>query len=344
MDRRVTFTIAGAILMIVLVGFIQARADDLIGVEPLVEPPRPVELDKAEYDRKLLQLANRPETGAETASVPSPWPVSAVYPNAGAILPFHRIVAYYGNLSSTRMGVLGEYAPDVMLEKLKTEVQRWEEADPTTPVMPAIDYIAVVAQRGAGDDGKYRLRMSDGEIEKALALAKRAKGIVILEVQPGLANLMGEIRALEKFLSMPQVHLAIDPEFAMVKSGRRPGTVVGTVDAKDINAAAEYLAGLVREHTLPPKILVVHRYTRPMVTNASKIVPLAEVQIVVDMDGWGPPSQKFASYEAYVAAEPVQFTGFKLFYKNDIRHPGSRLLTPAEILTLIPRPSFIQYQ
>ena len=30
------------------------------------------------------------------------------YPNPGALLPFHRIVAYYGNFYSTHMGVLGE--------------------------------------------------------------------------------------------------------------------------------------------------------------------------------------------------------------------------------------------
>jgi len=94
----------------------------------------------------------------------------------------------------------------------------------------------------------------------------------------------------------------------------------------------------------PPKVLIVHRYTRPMVTNADDIAPLPEVQIVMDMDGWGPPSQKYATYNAYIYPEPVQFTGFKLFYRNDVLRPGSWLLTPEEILELTPQPSFIQYQ
>jgi hypothetical protein len=64
----------------------------------------------------------------------------------------------------------------------------------------------------------------------------------------------------------------------------------------------------------------------------------------MDMDGWGPPPQKYASYESYIVSEPVQFTGFKLFYKNDVRQPGTRLLTPEEILALKPKPVFIQYQ
>lgn len=309
--------------------------------------PKPT-LDKAEYDRRLLQLAHVRPVEATTApeggqEKPRLWPVKAAYPEYGAILPFKRIVAYYGNFYSKGMGVLGEYPEEEMLAKLKAEAGAWEAADPTMPVLPAIDFIAVTAQRDAGDDGKYRIRMPDSQIDKALAIAAKVDGIVILEVQAGTADLMTEIRALEPYLGKPQVHLAIDPEFAM-KSGARPGSVVGTVDAADVNAAAAYLAELVRKNGLPPKVLIVHRYTRAMVTHATQIVPLPEVQIVMDMDGWGPPAKKFSTYDAYIEPEPVQFTGFKLFYKNDIKRPGSRLLTPAEVLELAPQPSFIQYQ
>ena len=94
----------------------------------------------------------------------------------------------------------------------------------------------------------------------------------------------------------------------------------------------------------PPKVLIVHRYTSAMVTNATSITPLPDVQIVIDMDGWGPPDRKYSTYNGWIASQPVQFTGFKLFYKNDIKRAGSRLLTPAEVLKLTPQPSFIQYQ
>ena len=101
---------------------------------------------------------------------------------------------------------------------------------------------------------------------------------------------------------------------------------VGTVDASEVNAAIEYLSGLVRDHGLPPKVLVVHRYTMAMVTNAAKIAPSPEVQVVMDMDGWGPPDRKYATYRHWIQGEPVQYTGFKLFYKNDVWQPGTRLL------------------
>ncbi|MFA5853480.1 MAG: hypothetical protein WC866_00175 [Patescibacteria group bacterium] len=299
-------------------------------------------IDVADYDRRLRRLAHVPETATNTDGLK--WPVKAAYPEVGAILPFKRIVAYYGNFYAKGMGVLGEYPEAVMLEKFKKEIAAWEAADPETPVLPAIDYIAIVAQAGAGKDGKYRARMPHDQIDKALAVAEKVNGIVILEVQAGLSDVMTEIKSLEPYLVKPNVHLAIDPEFAMLRRKTRPGLMVGTVDAWEVNAAAEYLAELVRANALPPKVLVVHRYTKPMLTNATKIVPLPEVQILIDMDGWGGMSNKISSYEAYVKSEPVQFTGFKLFYKNDVKWQGSRMLTPKEILDLTPSPSFIQYQ
>jgi hypothetical protein len=148
---------------------------------------------------------------------------------------------------------------------------------------------------------------------------------------------------LEKYLAMPQVHLGIDPEFYM-RGGRRPGEYMGTMDAADANWAAEYLAKLVRDHGLPPKILVIHRFTEGMLTNYQDIRPLPEVQVVIEMDGWGEPAKKANTYARVITPEPVQFSGFKLFYKNDLRAPSTRLMTPREVLDLMPSPIYVQYQ
>lgn len=329
-------------------------------LQPKEVPKEPVKvLDFADYDLRMLRLALASSTaifevktassttGTATSTAPkkvSLWPAKAVYPNVDAILPFKRVVAYYGNFLSTRMGVLGEYPPEEMLAKLRTEVKKWEAADPTTPVMPAMDYIAVTAQAAAGVDGKYRARMSDAQIDKAIDLAGQVNGIVILEIQAGLSDLQSEIPELEKYLKMPQVHLALDPEFYMKKSGIAPGKVIGTMDASDVNYAANYLADLVRANNLPPKILIIHRFTSAMLTNSKAIKPLPEVQIIEDMDGWGSPARKNNTYSKIVAAEPIQFTGFKLFYKNDILSPSPRMMSYDEVMNLKPRPVFIQYQ
>jgi hypothetical protein len=99
------------------------------------------------------------------------------------------------------------------------------------------------------------------------------------------------------------------------------------------------LAKIVKENNLTPKILVIHRFTQKMVTNYKLIKLLPETQIVMDMDGFGAKANKINTYKQYVYKEPVQFTGFKLFYKND-----RILLTPEELLKLTPIPSYIQYQ
>lgn len=326
-------------------------------------------LDKLAYDKKLNEIANNPpdpvvyntvktiekdKNGKSITKIskvlasPQPvvnhlWPVKTAYPNDGALLPFNRIVAYYGNLYSTKMGVLGEYKEEEMLQKLRNEVKKWSDADPSTPVIPALHYIVVVAQGSAGKDGKYRFRMPDTEIDKVLAMAAKINAIVFLDVQVGFSNIETEIPLLEKYLKLPNVHLGIDPEFSM-KSGIRPGKVVGTVDATDINFATNYLDNLVRENNLTPKILIIHRYTQKMVTNYKQIKTSPEVQIVMNMDGWGGEAKKINTYKQFVYKEPVQFTGFKLFYKNDILEKGTSLMTPSTLLKLNPIPIYIQYQ
>ena len=315
-----------------------------------------VVLDRAAYDRQMLKIANNPPVATSTASTASTttsaasstprallWPVKAAYPNVGAILPFKRIIAYYGNFYSTGMGVLGQYPEDEMLTRLRAEVAKWNAADPSTPALPAIDYIVTTAQGSAGRDGKYRMRMPDDQIDKALAIAKKVNGIVILDVQVGLSDLPTELPQYEKYLKMPNVHLAIDPEFAM-HNGAKPGTVIGSFSFVDVNYAAAYLAKLVRENHLPPKVLIVHRFTEDMVSGYKHIVPLPDVQIVMDMDGWGTPERKLDTYQHFMQYEPVQFTGFKLFYKNDLKAPSTRILTPADLLKLNPQPLFIQFQ
>ncbi len=290
--------------------------------------------DNLLYEIKMKQLANGDRSGR--------WPPHTIYPGKDAILPFKRIVAYYGNFYSTRMGILGEYPAPQMLEKLKKQIAEWEKADTLTPVLAALHYIAVTAQPCKLLTGKCRLRMPVPQIEKVIELAAQVNGIVFLDIQVGQSTLREEIPLLKKYLQLPQVHLGIDPEFSM-KNGQSPGTAIGTFDAADINYATEYLAALVNEYHLPPKILVVHRFTNPMLTNYKQIKMHREIQVVINMDGFGSPSKKKNTYDHAIFKEPVQFAGIKLFYKNDVQEV-KQLMTPAEILLLKPQPIYIQYQ
>ncbi len=295
--------------------------------------------------RKASAAATRRDSARQARpAAPKPvWPVKGPEPLPGSILPNKRIIAYYGNPLSRRMGILGEIPPDEMLKRLDREVAKWTAADSTTPAIPALHLIVTVAQGSAGPDGMWRARMKDTLVEQVAGWAARRNALLFLDVQVGKSNLRAELPRLEKFLMRPNVHLGIDPEFSM-KTGHAPGKRIGTMDAADINYASEFLQEIVSRHNLPPKVLVVHRFTRPMLTNYRNIKLDPRVQIVIQMDGWGNPELKKGSYVNYVYSEPVQFTGFKIFYKNDTKKPGWRLMQPADVLALEPRPVYIQYQ
>jgi len=304
----------------------------------------------------LLQIATQPKlrTIADSISLVAAiraglkhegWPVKAAPPLAGSILPHKRIVAYYGNPLSKKMGILGEIPYDAMLRKLDSTVALWRTADPTLPVQPALHLIVSVAQGQPGKDSMYRQRSDPDLIEKVYGLARSRGAITILDIQTGKSTLQAELPVIERFLARPDVHLGVDPEFNMHhnREGRSPGTKIGAMTAADVNNVIDYLAGIVTKYHLPPKILVVHRFTTNMLQDAEQIRLDPRVQIVINMDGWGQPWLKFDTYARCEVAEPVQFTGFKLFYHNDTRK-GDPILSPREVLALRPRPIYIQYQ
>lgn len=310
------------------------RPDEPLGTpRPDAAPPIPTPTRPAPAPR-----ASAPAT----APLSEPLPVPSVPVEVGAVLPRERIIAFYGNPASTRMGILGELPPEQMLARLDDEVRAWRTADPFTPVRPALHLIAVMAAADPGPDSLYLVRQPTRRIEQVMEWAERREALVFLDIQPGRSTVQAELPRLERWLTEPHVHLALDPEWAMGPDGV-PGQRIGSMSAADVNFAVEFLARLVDEHDLPPKVLVVHRFTQNMVRNARDIRLDPRVQVVLHMDGWGPPAQKIRTYRDFVAPEATQFTGFKLFYHNDLRG-GSRLLTPGEILELRPVPFYIQYQ
>jgi hypothetical protein len=267
------------------------------------------------------------------------WPVKGPEPLPGSLIPEHRIVAFYGNPLSKRMGILGEIAPDEMLRRLEQKATEWAAADSGQKVLPALHLIATVAQGYPGPARKYRLQMPDSVIERVATWAEERGWLLILDIQVGVSTIEQELPALVPYLKRPYVHLALDPEFAM-KDGKRPGTDwMGRMDAAEVNHAVDVLARIVEEQSLPPKILVVHRFTRNMLTNAARIRLDPRVQVVIDMDGYGPPGSKMGAYRWFVVRHPVQYTGFKLFFKND-----KPMMKPEEVLQLYPKPMYIQYQ
>ncbi|MGH7594525.1 MAG: hypothetical protein ACRELE_11850 [Gemmatimonadales bacterium] len=301
----------------------------------------------------LLTVTAATRTAPVTGQVPTPGDGATTQPSEaarppvtarsvpvlpGALLPGSRIVAYYGNPMSAQMGILGALPPDEMLDKLAATAREWAKADTSRQVRPALQLVATVAQSHRGPDGRYRIRHPDSLIARVADWAEVRHWLMILDVQVGQSTVPAELERLIPWLRKPWVHLALDPEFAM-HDGRIPGRKFGTLDARDVNYAIDLLARIVDEEHLPPKLLVVHRFTEDMLTNYRKIKQDPRVQVVIDMDGYGEPALKKHIYDLVVTRRPVQFTGFKLFYRND--HP---MMTLRQVLALQPVPLYIQYQ
>ena len=198
--------------------------------------------------------------------------------------------------------------------------------------------ITPVAQGSPGPKALWRARMADTLIENMAKLAESKGYLLVLDVQVGKSTVAAELEPLVRYLKRPNVHLALDPEFSM-KGKEPPGKKIGTMDATDVNLAISVLAKLVDDNKLPPKLLIVHRFTQAMLTNHENIARDPRVQVIIDMDGFGPPALKLGSYKAYVQRRPVQYFGIKLFYKND-----KPRFSATDVLRLFPIPQYIQYQ
>ena len=281
-------------------------------------------------------LATASAQPAVPAAAGAAFPLPPVLP--GSLLPSHRLVAYYGNPLSGAMGILGELPDDQMLARLQDQANAYAQANPKTPVQPALELVATVAQAGPGPDGLYRQRMDPSLIEQEAQLAQSKGAILILDLQIGRSSVAEEVNAMLPFLKRPYVHLALDPEFAM-GPGQLPGQVFGSMDASAINGAIATLTNLVEANHLPPKVLIVHRFIEEMVTNYKQIHPVPQVEVAMDMDGFGSPENKISKYQLYVHDQRVEYSGIKLFYKQD-----ALLMSPAKVLSLDPVPNVVIYQ
>jgi hypothetical protein len=252
-----------------------------------------------------------------------------------SVLPEHRVVAYYGAPQSHELGALGIGTPDAAVRRLVRQSRAYERR--SRPVLPALELIAVVAQADGGRDGSYRMRQTDAVIRRYLAAARRAKALLLLDLQPGRSDFFTETTRLEKWLAQPDVGLALDPEWRM-KPGQVPGQVIGDVSAREVNATSAWLSELVRHKRLPQKLFVVHQFTEDMVDDRA-LKRRAGLDMVLNADGFGGQPEKIVKYRSFTRAAPSFNPGFKLFYRED-----SDLMSPAEVLRLGPPPAFVVYE
>lgn len=279
------------------------------------------------------------DSEAERRSVPvGEMVLSGKQDESDGPLKNNRLVAYYGHPSTGLMGVLGEYQPDDLMDRLKEQTAEYSRLDPDRPAVPTIELIASVAQPVPGSDGLYVTQTPKKDIQTYVDLTKKNDALLLLDVQLGRATVMQEIEILEPYLKLPNVHLAIDTEYS-VEAGEVPGQDLGEVDGPEIQEAVEYLDDLVEREDIPDKLLMVHQFEDGIVTNKQQIKPTKNVQVALHADGFGGADAKAVKYELLVRDQPIQYGGFKVFYKQD-----EPVLEPRDVLRLDPAPAVVTYQ
>lgn len=252
------------------------------------------------------------------------------------LFPDRRVVAFYGSPLDRQLGALGIGTPAQAARRLKRQARPYDH--PRRRVLPAFELIATMATAAEGADGMHRQHLPDEVVDRYLRAARKARALLILDIQPGRAPFGPEIERLARWLAEPDVGLALDPEWH-VEAHEVPGRVIGRMDARAVNAAAAYLSRIVREHDLPEKLLLVHRFTDDMIVGDERLRQYPGVQTVVNVDGFGGRQVKVAKYRAFVARTPAMRRGFKLFYEED-----TGLMRPRSVLAMQPRPDVVVYE
>jgi len=272
-------------------------------------------------------------TAADDAAVP---PAPRELPRGGrSILPEFRVVAYYGAPQSRELGALGIGSPRGAARRLGRQARPY--GGKRRPVLPALELITVIANADPGEDGMYRSRQRDAIIRRYLRAARRAKALLLLDIQPGRSDFFTETTRLEKWLKEPDVSLALDPEWR-VQEGEVPGQVIGQVSAREVNATSAWLAQLVAKHDLPEKLLVIHQFTDDMVPE-QQLKPREGLATVLNVDGFGNQAVKKAKYRDFTRQAPDFYHGFKLFYEED-----TDMMRPRQVLRLRPKPFLVVYE
>jgi hypothetical protein len=208
---------------------------------------------------------------------------------------------------------------------------------PQTPVIPAFELLAFVAQSSPGQDGTYAARIPDATISAYLRVVRLHHGLLILDVQPGRSDFLADAKNLAPWLTQPDVGLALDAEWEL-QPNQLPMAQLGHTTGQQINEVSSWLATLIHTDRLPQKLLLIHEFSLTMVQNKAAVISEPGLAIVFNMDGFGSRADKVAAYQA-LAGDRRFYLGFKLFYKADVD-----IFSPPEVLALKPAPEVIEYE
>ena len=269
-----------------------------VTIEPAADEPLP--------DLVLASTNPLPAVEAEPAGPP----VSA--------FETHQVISYYGYPEVRGMGELGIHDPVEAAVRIRQLAAEYDALNGDRDTIGALHLIVDVAQANQTDDGLYLDKMDKQRIAEYVEVAREYEILLFVDLQIGWSDPLVDTQRLEWFLREPFVHLALDPEFATARSGYAPGRVIGSLNADEVNAVQRYLAGLVEEAGIPPKILVLHQFKPQMLIEPERYEEVPEVEITIDMDGFGGAGAKINGFRRYAQSDYAERSAFKLFYHWDL--------------------------
>lgn len=259
-------------------------------------------------------------------------------PGGGTVLfPDNRMVAYYGNAEEAVLGVLGETEPQRAAELTKEVASGFADGERT--VLPAFELIVSIALAGAGADGKYSKVGALSDVQEYLDAARANDMYLFLDFQPGRNRFIDQVKLFEKFIREPDVGIALDPEWRVTDT-QRPGQLIGSVDAEELNEVIDYAADIVREEDLPQKLVVIHQFRTSMIRDRDTLHTPPELAVTIHVDGFGTQDLKLQTWNALASADAPWWHGFKLFYDED-----TNIFQPDQVLDFTdPAVDLITYQ
>uniref|UniRef100_UPI0032218F70 hypothetical protein n=1 Tax=Nigerium sp. TaxID=2042655 RepID=UPI0032218F70 len=273
-------------------------------------------------------------TASPTASAPE-------LPRGGReFFPRYRLFGYSGYPGAKALGRLG--IGDIN-ERMTEMEERGQPYRAGRELMPTMELIATMVHGKPGKDGMYRTRVDDKIIQQWLDVARQHKAILLLNIQPGRAKFIDEVKYYEKWLKEPDVGLALDPEWA-VSEGQRPGSVFGHVTGQELNECAEFTSKIVTDNNLPEKVFLYHQLHVQIVTDETALKPHPGLVYIKSIDGIGSEKMKTETYNVIVKRTPEYVhKGFKLFYEEDSKGKWV-LMTPEQVMALTPQPEYVLFE
>ena len=305
-------------------------------------------------------IATKP--AALATSAPTATPTRVFDPGVGAILPSHRVIAFYAVPGAEPTGPAYQLS-DTMLNQLTQQGAEYQKLDPSHPVQLGIDLVVSVPDGYPGPTGYYSHHVDAGTIQSYIDYCQTHNLLLFLDLNFGQAPVMPEVNFFLPYLEKYTfVHMAVDPEWMFPRHDRIPGTNLSNVRASDLNPIIQAVGDIPMKYHVPRKILIIHEY-RPSgdytanptdagqaeIADKRNLLSDTRVDVVIHVDSVGgyvgDIADKTQQYTQWVQEDMIRYAnfrygGFKLFYHIEAK---TRLMTPQEVLALNPAPLVVTY-